>query len=209
MKKSILILACIALIAGLGWTASAICSTCGAEADWSESATSFIEGKPINDTAPLWGPKAVRQTESQFSKSAATEASAEASGNASAASAVSLELESIAANPSSVSKGNFTMINAAFKVSGNESASDNLLLTASAVVKNSLGSEVGRFNLVRSSGNEYSGSWKADAEPGLYNVTLAASSLQASETFNDVLQIEVLGAGNETESPARAATNLG
>ncbi|VVB72633.1 Uncharacterised protein [uncultured archaeon] len=210
MKKSILILACIALVvagAVLVWTASATCSTCSKEADWTESANNFLEGKPINEVAPEFGPKAVRKTESQFSKSASTEAStasADTSGSAAAADAAKLELKSIEASPSPVPAGSSTTINANFMQNGNESASENFLLTASATVKNSLGADVGKFNLRRSTGSEYSGSWKANVAPGLYNVTLAASSLQVSENFDNALQIEVVSAsaGNETNSTA-------
>ncbi|VVB63135.1 Uncharacterised protein [uncultured archaeon] len=38
------------IASSLAPTAFAACSTCGAEQDWGASATSFIEGKPINDT---------------------------------------------------------------------------------------------------------------------------------------------------------------
>ena len=65
-------------------------------------------------------------------------------------------------------------------------------MIATASIRGITGMEIGKVNLTKSSGNEYSGVWKADVPEGIYNVTLAASSPQASETFADVLQIAVI-----------------
>ena len=64
MTKSTLILLCIAFTIGIAiltLAASAQCSSCMKEGDWSESANKFIEGKPIDDTPKLFGPKAERR----------------------------------------------------------------------------------------------------------------------------------------------------
>ena len=69
MTKSTLILLCIAFtisIAILTLAASAQCSSCMKEGDWGESAKNFIEGKPIDDTPQLFGPKAERQKNSEL-----------------------------------------------------------------------------------------------------------------------------------------------
>ena len=61
------------------------------------------------------------------------------------------------------------------------------------------GTQIGMVNLIKSSANEYSGIWKADVPEGIYSVTLAASSLQSSQTFVDVLQIEVIAGANAAQ----------
>lgn len=58
----------IMIIAALTISASAGCSTCSKEGDWTLSATSFLEGIPINETQQDYGPKATRMTTSQFEK---------------------------------------------------------------------------------------------------------------------------------------------
>ena len=78
MKNSTLFLVCVAFLmamTALASSASAVCSTCMQEGDWSQSASSFIEGTPISDVPQEYGPKAVRQTASQFeNKSKAAQA---------------------------------------------------------------------------------------------------------------------------------------
>ena len=71
MKISALIPVSIVVImitAALTFSASAGCSTCSKEEDWTKSATSFLEGIPINETQQDYGPKAARMTSSQFEK---------------------------------------------------------------------------------------------------------------------------------------------
>ena len=72
-----------------------------------------------------------------------------------------------------------------------------LLLTASAAIKDGAGKEVGTVNLVKSSGNEYSGYWNAQVPAGVYDANIFASSTQGSGTFNDALQINVVASGTE------------
>ena len=128
------------------------------------------------------------------------------------AQAVGINLTSISANPSSVNSGSPVEINAVFQEK-NPNQPDNLtgtdndtsietigtLTITTASIRSTTGIEVGKVNLARTSGNEYAGIWKAIAPAGIYNVTLAVSSLQTSETFSDVLQIEVTGNDNETK----------
>lgn len=220
MKDSTLFLVCIAFLmamTALVSSASAVCSTCAQEGDWSQSATSFLEGKPISDVPQEFGPKAVRKTTSQFeNRSKAQEAPGSDTGAAATAAAdanaskVAINLASINASPSSVNSGSPVKITAIFSVSSpmqpenqtgiannaSPSLDDETLLTASAAIKDSTGKDVGNVNLLNLAGNEYSGFWSAQVLPGIYNVSIFASCLQGSGTFNDVLQINVVASGN-------------
>lgn len=225
MKNSTLFLVCIAFLmamTALAFSASAVCSTCTQEGDWSQSASSFLEGKPISDVPQEFGPKAVRKTTSQFENksktaqeapSSDTNAAATAAVDASAAK-VAINLASINASPSPVNSGSPVKITAIFSVSSpmqpenqteiasnaSPSLDDETLLTASAAIKDSTGKDVGNVNLLNLAGNEYSGSWSAQVLPGIYNVNIFASSLQGSGTFNDVLQINVVASGDVPDS---------
>ena len=216
MTKSTLILLCIAFTIGIAiltLAASAQCSSCMKEGDWGESAKNFIEGKPIDDTPQLFGPKAERQKNSQLaSDSGKAQESANNTSNAAPinTSMVVINLASISAKPSSVNSGSPVEITAVFEEksleqSGNGIVPDNndtstikneTLVTAFASIRGITGTEIGKVDLIKSSGNEYRGVWKADVPEGIYNVTLAASSPQSSETFADVQQIAVINAKN-------------
>jgi hypothetical protein len=206
MKNSTPFLVCIAFLMAMTASvssASAVCSTCAQEGDWSQSASSFLEGKPISDVPQEYGPKVVRKTTSQFENK--SEAAQEAPGSdtnaaitATAdanASKVAINLTSINASPSSVDSGSPVKITAIFSVSNDETP-----LTASAAVKDSTGKDVGNVFLIKSTGNEYSGSWNAQVLPGTYNVNIFASSPQGSGTFNNALQISVVASGDAPNS---------
>jgi hypothetical protein len=234
MRNSTPFLVCIAFLmamTSLASSASAVCSTCTQEGDWSQSATSFLEGKPISDVPQESGPRAVRKTATQVENTfnATQEDPGSDDANAAATAAVdegaakvAINLTSINASPSSVNSGSPVKITAIFSVSGqmqpenrtevaandSNSLNDEILLTASAAIKDSTGKEVGNLSLVKSAGNEYSGSWNAQVLPGIYNVNIFASSLQGSGTFNDVLQINVVASGNAAISTP-AVQNLG
>lgn len=71
MKISALIpvsLVVMIMVAALTFSASAACSTCSKEEDWSKSATSFLEGTPINETQEEFGPKVARRTSSSLKR---------------------------------------------------------------------------------------------------------------------------------------------
>ncbi len=219
MTKTIFIPVFVALtmvMMSLAFTASAQCTTCGTQEDWDATATSFLEGKSVNDTPPLWGPKAERLTNSQFeSKANASEnnSTQEMAESSTEMATAGIDLKSIKAEPSSVKSGDPVMITAVFTENGSGSASNQALLdytssdneaslTAAAIIRDSSGAEVGKVNLMPSSGDTYYGVWDANVTEGFYKATIAASSLQASNTFDDALQIEV-GYGNAADqSPA-------
>ena len=227
MKKS-LILICLAFLmamAALAFSASALCSTCTQEGDWGQSASNFIEGKPTSDVPQAYGPRAVRETASQFentskatpaapatpvSDSNASAVVAPAAASAASVPALAINLMSINASPDSVNSGNPVKITAIFSVSllnqtmnqtGTVNASTSLagetLLTASASIKDSAGKEVGTVNLIKSSGDEYSGYWNAQVPAGVYDANIFASSTQGSGTFNDALRVNVLASATE------------
>ena len=233
MKKSTLILVCIAFLmvmTALAFSASALCSSCMQEGDWSTSANSFLEGKPISDVPQAFGPRAVRATTSQFENTSkattgATGSDANAAvtpGAAASVPDVAINLISVNASPDSVNSGSPVKITAVFSVSSptqsenqtgianstSTSPAGETLLTASAVIKNSAGKDVGTVNLAKSSGNEYSGSWNAQVPAGVYNANIFASSLQGSGNFSDALRINVVASGNASTN-APAVKNLG
>ncbi len=235
MKKSTLLLVSLAFLmvmAALTFSASAVCSSCMQEGDWSQSATSFIEGKPISDTPQDFGPRAVRQTTSQFENTSKTAQENPSNAENTAATGtvaadtsvpkVAVNLLSINASPSSTISGSPVKITAVFAVAGQEQSesqtgiADNTsatqsgesLLTASATVKDSTGRDIGNVNLIKTSGNEYSGIWGASVPAGAYNVNIFASSMQGSGNFNNALQINVL-ASADAPAGKPAVRNLG
>ena len=227
MKKSTLILICIAFLmamTALAFSASALCSTCMQEGDWGQSASNFMEGKPTSDVPQAFGPKAVRESSSQFENTSKATPSSGTDANAAATPAAdtsvpkaAINLMSINASPDSVNSGSPVKITAIFSVSSpmpsanqtgiasnaSTSAGGELLLTASAAIKDSTGKDVATVNLVKSSGNEYSGYWNALVPAGVYNANIFVSSLQGSGTFLDALPINVVASGNKpTNVPA-------
>ncbi len=208
MKKSALIplsIMVIMITAALSFSASAACSTCSKEEDWSKSATSFLEGTPINETPQDYGPKAARMTSSQFEKesdeqeSTANAASAQTEPIADTAAAPSIILTSINADPLNVTAGGAVNITAVFAAVSEGPNGSNLSnsdspsrISASAIIKNSTGINSGNVVLIKGSGSEYTGIWNASVLPGKYSVSISASSLQGRETFEDALQINVL-----------------
>ena len=198
MRNSTLFLVGIAFLTfmtALAFTASAQCASCAKEGDWSQSANAFLEGTPISDEPAEFGPKVVRKTSSQFEKETAKE---------------EIILQSINAIPTLANSASPVKITAVFALNGSEQAESQteILLTATASIKDSTGKEVERLNLIKTSGNEYSNDWAANVPAGIYSVDIAASSLQGSASFNDALQIEVVGAANASDA-VPATENLG
>ena len=198
MRNSTLFLVGIAFLtamAALTSAASAECASCMKEGDWSQSANAFLEGKPISDEPVEFGPKVVRRTTSQFEKETAKE---------------EIILESINATPALPISASPVKITAVFALNGSEQADNQaeILLTATVSIKDSTGNEVEKLNLIKASANEYSNDWVASVPAGIYSVDIAASSLQGSASFIDVLQIEVVDAANNAEV-IPATENLG
>ena len=132
---------------------------------------------------------------------------------------LNIVLNNISAAPNPANFSDPVKITAVF---GNNSASSQINATPNdlststeltnmavyADIKNSAGTEIGRVNMQRTSGDEYAGIWNANVAPGAYKATIDASGSEGSKTFNDALQIEV-SAYKNTASNIPAVRNLG
>ncbi|MDM7938955.1 MAG: hypothetical protein QUS07_01265 [Methanothrix sp.] len=218
MTKSIFVLVSFAFIlavAGLAATAYAECSACQGEQNWSASAISFLEGKAVDETQPLWGPKAERMRNSQLNSNAdkaqtTTSVASDSSKGAANAEAARIDLINVSIEPNPVSSGSYAKIIAVFNESTLDSSADQpgkeTLMTAVATITDSANRVVGKLSLLRSTDNEYSGVWNANVAAGIYNATIVASSMQASGTFKDALRIEVTGTGDAADNTTVNAT---
>jgi thiosulfate/3-mercaptopyruvate sulfurtransferase len=70
--------------------------------------------------------------------------------------------------------------------------------TCAATVKDSAGSNVGRVNMKQIAGDEYSGIWNANVGPGSYKVTIVVSDSGITKTFDNVLEIKIVGLEKDT-----------
>ena len=186
MKESTIFLICLAslaVIVALSSSAFAGCSSCMKEGDWSQSANAFLEGKTVSDEPVDFGPKAARQTSSQFDNSDDAKASD---------SSTKIVLQSISATPDAIQANGMTKITAVFAQNGTKAEDqEELQLTATATIKDSAGKEIRKLNLIKSAANEYSNNWAANVPEGVYSVDIAASSLDGASSFVDALQINV------------------
>lgn len=218
MTKSIVIIVFFALIvavASLAATAHAECSACQGEQNWSASAISFLEGNSVEETQPLWGPKAERMRNSQPNSNAdkaqnTTGVASDSSKSAASAQTARIDLINVSVEPNPVSSGSYAKIIAVFKESVLDSSADQprkeTLMTAVATITDSANRVAGKLSLLRSNDNEYSGIWNANVAAGIYNATIVASSMQASGTFKDALQIVVIGTVDAADNATVKAT---
>ncbi|HQJ78980.1 MAG TPA: rhodanese-like domain-containing protein [Methanothrix sp.] len=65
------------------------------------------------------------------------------------------------------------------------------ILRCTAVINFPDGSEAARMNLLETTTGKYMGIWNAEMQPGIYTVSIVATADGNSETFADVLEIEV------------------
>lgn len=73
----------------------------------------------------------------------------------------------------------------------NAASNSGSSLRCTAIINGPDGLEAGRTTLLRTSGDKYVGIWNANVDPGVYKVSIVASSSSNSEAFQDVLEIEV------------------
>ena len=186
MKESTIFLICLAslaVIVALSSSAFAGCSSCMKEGDWSQSANAFLEGKTVSDEPVDFGPKAARQTSSQFDNSDDAKASD---------SSTKIVLQSVNATPDAIEANGIAKITAVFAQNGTKAEDqEEMQLTATATIKDSAGKEIRKLNLIKSAANEYSNNWAANVPEGVYSVDIAASSLDGASSFVDALQINV------------------
>ena len=201
MRNSVLLLILtLMFISSSAQATLANCPACmGEQPDWTESATAFLEGKPIQDTpSTLSGPQQARLLNEQIDARKKSSQDSDVAANAAAqkkrnsTAILDLDLNDIRAVPNPTIFGEEVKIIAVFgNTSFNLTTSDNL--TVYADIKNSAGLDLGSLNLKPSSQNEYSGIWNAGVESDTYNVIIEASGPDGSKTFNDSLQIVVIG----------------
>ena len=193
MKESTLFLICLAslaVIVALSSSAFAGCSSCMKEGDWSQSANAFLEGKTVSDEPVDFGPKAARQTSSQFENSNDAKASD---------SSTKIVLQSVNATPDAIEANGIAKITAVFAQNGTKAEDqEEMQLTATATIKDSAGKEIRKLNLIKSAANEYSNNWAANVPEGVYSVDIAASSLDGASNFADALQINVTSPANSS-----------
>ena len=198
MRNSVLLL--ILTLMFMSSSAQATLANCQAcmreQPDWTESATAFLEGKPIQDTpSTLSGPQQARLLNEQIDARKKASQDSDVAANAAetkrnSTAILNLDLNDIRAVPNPTKFGEEAKIIAVFgNTSFNLTTSDNL--TVYADIKNSAGLDIDSLNLKPSSENEYSGIWNTSVESDTYNVTIEASGPDGSETFNDSLQIVI------------------
>jgi hypothetical protein len=170
------------------------CPACvGEQPDWTESATAFLEGKPIQDTpSTLSGPQQARllnaQIDAKKKASQASNAATTSMGNSTAM--LDLDLSDIRAMPNPANIGEEVEIIAVFgKASFNSATLSNLSVNAS--IMNSAGLNAARVNMLPLSENEYSGIWNASVASDTYNVSIETCGQEGAKVFNDALQIRM------------------
>jgi thiosulfate/3-mercaptopyruvate sulfurtransferase len=70
--------------------------------------------------------------------------------------------------------------------------------TCTATVIDSTGSTVGRVAMKQIAGDEYTGIWNANVGPGSYQVAIVVSASGITKTFDNVLEINIVGAEKDT-----------
>jgi hypothetical protein len=183
------------------------CPACkGEQPDWTESAISFLEGKPAQDApSALSGPKQARLLNAQIdarkkasqASNASDDTAAKTMHNSTALLGIDLFETRALPNPAKLNdtvKIIVVFSNSSFSSQPNESSSeiiDFAHLKVYAGIKESDGLDAGKVDLEPSSVNAYSGIWNANVELGVYNATIEVSGPDGSKTFKDVLQIVV------------------
>ena len=97
------------------------------------------------------------------------------------------------ASGASGNKSGIIQLSSSGKTSQSSASGQDNALRCTAVVNGPDGSEAARTSLLRTSGYKFVGIWNAKVAPGIYKVSIAASASGHTETFEDVLKIEVTG----------------
>jgi hypothetical protein len=208
-NSELLLVLAVMFMSGSAQATLATCPACsGDQADWTESATSFLEGKPIQDApSTLGSPQQARLLNAQIdARKKASEDSNAANNIAvtpvhSSTPMFDIHLKDVHAVSNPTKFNDSVKIVAVFgNISSNLTTRDSLSkgadltsLMVYAEIKNSAGLDIGRVNLKRSSDTEYSGIWNVSVGSGTYNATIEATGPDRSKVFNDALQIIVRG----------------
>ncbi len=97
------------------------------------------------------------------------------------------------ASGASGNKSGTIQLSSSGKTMQSSAAGQDNALHCTAVINAPDGSKVAGTSLLRTSGYKYVGIWSANVAPGIYKVSIAATSSKSAETFEDVLKIEVTG----------------
>ncbi len=95
------------------------------------------------------------------------------------------------ASGASGNKSGTIQLSSSGKTTQSSAASQDNALRCTATINAPDGSEVASTSLLRTSGYKYVGIWSANVAPGIYKVSITASASGHTETFADVLEIEV------------------
>jgi thiosulfate/3-mercaptopyruvate sulfurtransferase len=95
------------------------------------------------------------------------------------------------ASGASGNKSGTIQLSSSGKTSQSSAAGQDNALHCTAIINAPDGSEAASTSLLRTSGYKYVGIWNANVAPGVYKVSIAASASGHTETFADVLEIEV------------------
>ncbi len=206
-KSGLLLILTFMFVSSFAQATLANCPACmGEQPDWTQSATAFLEGKPIQDTAStLSGPQQARLLNAQIDARKKASQASNTAGDTTAkpmqnsTALFDIDLNDIRAVPNPANFNDEIKIIAVF---GNTSSNlttpdksskiiDQANLTVYADIINSAGINVGKVNLKPSSENGYFGIWNASVESDIYNATIEASGRDGVKTFNNALQIVV------------------
>ncbi len=184
------------------------CPACmGEQPDWTQSATAFLDGKPLQDTpSTLSGPQQARLLNAQIDARKKADQESSTPGNAAikpmqnSTALFDIDLIDMQAVPNPASFNEEVKITAVFGNASSNSTTpekraiiiDPTHLTVYAYIINSAGLDVDKVILKLSSGNGYSGFWNAGVEPDIYNATIEASGPGGSKRFIGALQIVVI-----------------
>ena len=212
-NSEILLILALMFISSSAHATLAICPACsGEQPDWTKSATSFLEGKTIQDApSTLSGPQQARLLDAQIDAKKKASIDSNTANNVAATPEhnstpmFDIHLNDLYAVPNPAKFNDAVKIVAAFgNISRNlatrdspSRATDLTNLKVYIDLKNSAGSDVGRVNLNQSSENEYSGIWNVRVGSDTYNATIEVSGPDGSRAFNDALQIIVKAKGSE------------
>jgi hypothetical protein len=211
-NSEILMILALIFISSSAHATLATCPACsGEQPDWTRSATSFLEGEPVQDTtSTLNGAQQARLLDAQIDARKKASIDSNTTNNIAATPernstpVLDIHLNDLYAVPNPANFNDAVKIVAVFGNTSPNLALDNTSratdltnLTVYADIENSAGKNVGRVNLNQSSENEYSGIWNVSAGSDAYNTTIEASGPGGSKAFNDALQIIVKAKGSE------------
>jgi thiosulfate/3-mercaptopyruvate sulfurtransferase len=97
------------------------------------------------------------------------------------------------ASGASGNKSGTIQLSSSGKIMQSSAAGQDNALRCTAIISAPDGSEVASTSLLRTSGYKYVGIWSANVAPGIYKVSIVATSFGNAETFVDALKIEVTG----------------